>query len=105
VAEDVSIIGAGMTRFGRFPELSLEQIGAEAALLALDDADLEIGDVQALHCGNVMQANAMPGQRSLRKPGAVDRTETDSQTLGTSSDHALGFEFPKRARRQAEDSA
>jgi len=67
--EGVYIIGAGMTRFGRFPELPLDQIGAEAALLALDDADLEIADMQALHCGNVMQANAMPGQNILKRIG------------------------------------
>ncbi|MBW2233554.1 MAG: thiolase family protein [Deltaproteobacteria bacterium] len=69
MAEGVFIIGAGMTRFGRFPQIPLEQIGAEAAFRALDDADLGIGEMQALHCGNVMQANAMPGQNILKQIG------------------------------------
>ena len=56
MAEGAYIIGAGMTRFGRFPEIPLEQIGSEAALSALDDANLGIGDMQALYCGNVTQA-------------------------------------------------
>ncbi|MBW2386793.1 MAG: thiolase family protein, partial [Deltaproteobacteria bacterium] len=55
--------------FGRFPQIPLEQIGAEAAFRALDDADLGIGEMQALHCGNVMQANAMPGQNILKQIG------------------------------------
>jgi len=62
MAESVYTIGAGMIPFGRFPETSVEQIGAEGAQLALGDADVCIGDVRALHCGNVMQADAMPAR-------------------------------------------
>lgn len=40
VAESVYILGAGMTRFGRYPETPLEQIGAEAARMALSEAHL-----------------------------------------------------------------
>jgi acetyl-CoA acetyltransferase len=45
------------------------QIGAEAALLALDDAGLTIHDMQAFYCGNLGQANAMVGQRILQEIG------------------------------------
>ncbi len=66
---DAYIVGVDMIKFGRFPERSVPQIGAEAALLALDDAGLTIQDMQALYCGNLYQAPAMVGQRILQEIG------------------------------------
>jgi acetyl-CoA acetyltransferase len=66
---DVYVIGTDMIRFGRFPEKKVEDIGAEAALMALDDAGLGVRDMQALYCGNLFQANAMVGQRILQEIG------------------------------------
>jgi acetyl-CoA acyltransferase len=66
---DVYIIGVDMIKFGRFPEKSVPEIGAEAALLALDDAGLKIQQMEALYCGNLYQANAMVGQRILQEIG------------------------------------
>ena len=66
---DVYVIGVDMIKFGRFPDRTVPQIGAEAALMALDDAGLKIGDMQALYCGNLGQANAMVGQRILQEIG------------------------------------
>jgi acetyl-CoA acetyltransferase len=63
------IAGIDMIPFGRFPDRALEELGAEAALLALADAGLTIHDVQALYCGSAMQATAFPGQRVLRRVG------------------------------------
>lgn len=63
------IAGIDMIPFGRFPDRSLEDLGAEAALMALADADLTIHDVQALYCGSALQATAFPGQRVLRRIG------------------------------------
>ena len=66
---DVYVVGTDMIKFGRFPERDVADIGAEAALLALDDCGLSIGDMQALYCGNLGQAGAMVGQRVLRNIG------------------------------------
>ena len=66
---DVYVVGVDMIKFGRFPDRSVPQIGAEAALLALDDANLTIQDMQAFYCGNLGQANAMVGQRILQEIG------------------------------------
>ena len=66
---DVYVVGADMIRFGRFPEKKVEDIGAEAALMALDDAGVSIRDIQALYCGNLFQANGMVGQRILQEIG------------------------------------
>ncbi|MFQ5513370.1 MAG: thiolase family protein [Myxococcota bacterium] len=66
---DVYILGTGMIKFGRFPDRKLADLGAEAALLALDDAGVGIRDVQALYCGNLLQAGGMVGQRILQEIG------------------------------------
>ena len=48
---DVYVVGVDMIKFGRFPDRTVPNIGAEAALMALDDAGLGIQDMQALYCG------------------------------------------------------
>ncbi len=69
MANDVYVLGTGMIRFGRYPEKTVPQLGAEAALLALDDCGLTIQDMEALYCGNLLQASAMVGQRILQQIG------------------------------------
>ena len=69
MANDVYVIGVDMIKFGKFPDRTVPSLGAEAALLALDDAGLTIQDMQALYCGNLMEANAMVGQRVLQEIG------------------------------------
>jgi acetyl-CoA acetyltransferase len=69
MSDDVYIIGVDMLKFGRFPDRTVPQLGAQAALLALDDAGLEIKAMEALYCGNLYQANAMIGQRILQEIG------------------------------------
>jgi acetyl-CoA acetyltransferase len=58
-----------MIKFGRFPDKTVPQIGAEAAHLALDDSGLTIQDMEALYCGNLGQASGMVGQRILQEIG------------------------------------
>ena len=66
---DAYIVGVDMIKFGRFPDKTVPQIGAESALLALDDCGLKIQDIQALYCGNLGQAAGMVGQRLLQEIG------------------------------------
>jgi acetyl-CoA acetyltransferase len=66
---DVYVMGVDMIKFGRFPEKTVPQLGATAALMALDDAGLTIHDMQALCCGNLGQASGMVGQRVLQEIG------------------------------------
>ena len=66
---DAYIVGVDMIKFGRFPEKTVPQIGAQSALLALDDCGLAIQDMQALYCGNLGQASGMVGQRILQEIG------------------------------------
>ncbi|MDY6829525.1 MAG: thiolase family protein [Pseudomonadota bacterium] len=66
---DVYIVGTDMIRFGRFPERTVPDLGAEAALMALDDAGLNIGQMQAMYCGNLMQSGNTIGQKILQEIG------------------------------------
>ena len=75
---DVYIAGIDMLKFGRFPEKTVPQLGADAALLALKDAGVSIHDVEALYSGNLMQASAMVGQRILQEIGQTGIPVTNS---------------------------
>src|SRR5512144_2152231 len=67
---DVYVVGIDMIKFmkaGTGP--AVEVLGAQAALMALDDCGLKIHDMEALYCGNLMQASGMVGQRILQQIG------------------------------------
>src|SRR5258705_5674913 len=66
---NVYVVGTDMIKFGRFPERTVDDLGAEAALLALADCGLTIADMQAVYCGNLFQASAGVGQRVLKQIG------------------------------------
>jgi|TARA_Y100000310_G_scaffold338526_1_gene428381 acetyl-CoA acetyltransferase len=66
---DVYVVGVDMIKFGRFPEQTVPQLGATAALMALDDAGLKMQEMQALFCGNLGQSSGMVGQRILKEIG------------------------------------
>jgi acetyl-CoA acetyltransferase len=63
------IVGIDMIKFGRFPDRKVEEIGAEAALLALKDAGLGVADCQAVYCGNQLDAGGRVGQRIMKQIG------------------------------------
>jgi len=66
---DVYVLGVGMIKFGRYPEKDVAELAGTAALLALKDAGMTIKDIQLLASGNLLQANAMVGQRILQQIG------------------------------------
>jgi acetyl-CoA acyltransferase len=66
---NVYVLGVGMIKFGRYPQKDVSELAAEAALLALKDAGMTIKDIQLLASGNLLQANAMVGQRVLQQIG------------------------------------
>lgn len=69
MSDDAYIIGIDMIKFGRYADRTLQNLASESALLALKDCGLSIVDMQALFCGNVMEAASMPGQRMLAELG------------------------------------
>ena len=58
-----------MIAFGRYPDRTYYSLGAEAALMALDDAGLGIKDVQALYASSCFNAQSMLGQKVLQEIG------------------------------------
>lgn len=66
---DVYVLGVGMIKFGRYPDKDVSQMGAEAAVAALEDAGTTIGDIELLVCGNLFQASAMNAQKILQQIG------------------------------------
>ena len=82
---DVYIVGTDMIKFGKFPDRSVESLGAESAHGALDDAGVTINDIQALYSGNLLQAAAMVGQRIQQEIG-----QTGIPVINTSNACATG---------------
>jgi acetyl-CoA acyltransferase len=67
---DVYVVGVDMTKFAKAGSTrSVSELGARAALMALDDAGLKIQQMEALYCGNLYQASGMVGQRVLQEIG------------------------------------
>ncbi len=65
---EVCVIGVWMTRFGRFPDKTVLDLGREAIVDALADAEVSIRDVQAVYAGSLYQTN-MIGQYLLKQVG------------------------------------
>ncbi len=66
---DVYIVGADMVAFGRYPDRTYYQLGAEATLAALDDAGLSIRDIEAVYASSCFNAQSMLGQKILKEIG------------------------------------
>jgi acetyl-CoA acyltransferase len=66
---NVYVLGTGMIKFGRYPEKTVPELGAEAALEAIKDAGINIKDIEMFASGNLYQSNAMIGQRILQQIG------------------------------------
>ena len=69
MSDQVYIQGIDMIKFGRFPDKSVPELAAESILLALDDANLNMGHIQAFYCGNIKEVNRMIGQKTLQLIG------------------------------------
>ncbi|KUI29232.1 beta-ketoacyl synthase N-terminal-like domain-containing protein [Mycobacterium sp. GA-2829] len=69
MTETVWIVGAAMTKFGRFPESDVVDLGAAAARAALADSGTTIGQMQTVAVGNVFEAITGVGQRIMHQIG------------------------------------
>lgn len=59
------IAGVGMTRFMKYPDKGLKQLGSEAVQTAVADAGLALADIEAAYVGNCA-AGLVTGQESIR---------------------------------------
>ncbi len=69
MAENVWVLGVSMMKFGRYPDKDTVDLGSQAALDAMSDADVTIHDMGVLGVGTLYEANAMLGQRIQKQIG------------------------------------
>jgi acetyl-CoA acetyltransferase len=69
MSDSVWILGASMTKFGRYPGRDSVDLASEAAQAALTDGGVTINDVQILASGNMYEASGMVGQRLQKQIG------------------------------------
>ncbi len=82
------IVGVGMTKFGKFPDRSIEALGQQAVVRALADAGVERGVVQEAFCGS-SYGGPLIGQRILRDIGMTKIPITNVENACSSSASAL----------------
>ena len=69
MSETVWILGVHMTKFGKHPDEDLVDLASEAALGALADAGVTIGEIEVLAAGNVTGGPAGIGQQLQKQIG------------------------------------
>lgn len=69
MTDPIYVVGASMTKFGRFPELDLIDLASTAARDALQDAQLTMHDVDLVAMGNVYDAISHNAQRVQKQLG------------------------------------
>jgi acetyl-CoA acetyltransferase/uncharacterized OB-fold protein len=70
VSRSVAIAGVGMTRFGRYGDVTAEQLAQSAILDALDDAGVSPAEIGCVFVGHVFQGR-VAGQRIVREVGLM----------------------------------
>src|SRR3972149_6311940 len=68
---EVFVVGIGMTKFGKHPDRAVADLGTEAVLEAIRDADIDPRRIEAAYCGHVFQG-MVAGQRGLAQTGLVE---------------------------------
>lgn len=76
MAEDIFIVGVGMTRFGKMLDRSLKSLVADAVSAALQDAGMRAADVGSVFFSNTTQSimegqHLVRGQIALRSQGLM----------------------------------
>jgi acetyl-CoA acyltransferase len=69
MGESVWVLGAAMTKIGRYPDRDVVDLASEAALDALDDAGVTIFDMDVLASGNMFNAMGGVGQQIQQQIG------------------------------------
>lgn len=68
MSREVSIIGTGLSAFGKHPALGIGDLAHPAIRAAMQDAGVAPSDIQAAFCGSVLSRGG-PGQRILKGIG------------------------------------
>jgi len=82
------IIGAGMVRFGKYPDRTLSELGADAVIAALADAAIAPDRVEAAFVGS-QWGGSMVGQRMLKHAAMLGMPVTNVENACSSGSTAL----------------
>lgn len=85
---EVVVIGAGLHRYGVFPEKTIIDIGTEAISNALKDAGMEWKDIEAAYCGTV-QPIISTGHAICNKMGLTSLGITNVENASASGSSAF----------------
>lgn len=86
---DVHVVGAGMIRFGKYPEdMTLEVMGANAAREAMRTANAQAVDIEAVYVGHVF-GGPVAGQRIGARIGLDGKPVTNLENYCSSGATAL----------------
>lgn len=92
---DVYIIGAGMTRFGKFPGITITDMARKAYLDAVKDSGINPRQIEVAFIGHVRQAGqgAMVGQRIMREVGVTGIPILNVENICSSGSSAIWCAF------------
>ena len=85
---EVSVIGAGMVRFGKFRDKTLAEIAWPAVKQAIDEAGVAKADIEAAYCGTAL-GGMMSGQRILKAVGLTGLPIVNVENACSSSSSAF----------------
>lgn len=92
---DVYIIGVGMTRLGKFPEVTMTDMAHRAFYGAIKDSGVKPKEIEAAFIGHVRQPGqgAMLGQRIMREVGVTGIPILNVENICSSGSSALWCAF------------
>jgi acetyl-CoA acetyltransferase len=92
---DVYVIGVGMTRLGKFPDVTLPDMARRAFYEAIKDAGVKPDEIEAAFIGHVRQGGqgAMLGQRIMREIGVTGIPVLNVENICSSGSSALWTAF------------
>ena len=85
---EVSVIGAGMVRFGKFRDKTLAEIAWPAVKQAIDESGVAKADIEAAYCGTAL-GGMMSGQRILKAIGLTGLPIVNVENACSSSSSAF----------------
>ena len=85
---EVAVIGVGMIKMGKFPDRMLSSMGREAVLLAMKDAGVERGDIEAAYSGT-LHGGSLLGQRIFKDLGMTGMPINNMENACSSGSSAL----------------
>ena len=96
---DVYVVGVGMTPFGKFPNRPYYDLGQEAVVAAVKDANVDKREIQAGYVGNVT-AGMAPGQKVFKALGMTGMQIINVENACSSGQTALNLAYSAIASGQ-----